>query len=209
MYCSVVRIEYTLLPMSPYTLYNLYTICNGYSLFSLSLPSRFCRPNWCARAQQFVGLTQTNAINKKVRPRETMNSGVKHSRAADYVVHRFLFLFSFSDLLGLSVWFRLGYKYLHLHKPMRKCLESRIHTVSPHSLLARQWSAIVLYSTDYCRTTTAILLYIIGELLADVAPAAYFFPFFINIVVKSSWDINAVPINSITVEGITTVLLLH
>lgn len=48
--------------------------------------------------------------------------------------------------------------------------------------------------------TSILLLYIIGELLADVAPAAYFFPFLINIVVKSSWDINAVP-NSITVEG--------
>ena len=139
---------------------------------------------------------------------ETMNSGVKHSRAADDVASFFVFVFIFG-LVGLSVWFRLGYKYLHLHEPMRKCLESRIHTVSPHSLLARQWSAIVLYSTDYCRTTTTILLlYVIGELLADVAPAAYFFPFLINIVVKSSWDINAVP-NSITVEGITTVLLLY
>lgn len=37
-----------------------------------------------------------------------------------------------SDFWG-SVWFRLGYKYLHLHEPMRKCLESRIHTVSPLS----------------------------------------------------------------------------
>jgi hypothetical protein len=34
--------------------------------------------------------------------------------------------------------------------------------------------------------TSILLLYIIGELLADVALAAYFFPFLINIVVKSS-----------------------